>query len=48
MVPTVERGLLPVVFCSMAMTGLRPSMLSTWGFSRMPIKCLAYGESVFI
>ena len=40
-VPTVERGLFPVVFCSMAMIGLKPSMLSTWGFSSMPIKCLA-------
>ena len=48
MVPTVERGLLPVVFCSMAMMGLRPSMLSTSGFSSMPMKCLAYGERVFI
>ena len=48
MVPTVERGLLPVVFCSIAMMGLKPSMLSTWGFSKMPMKCLAYGERVFI
>jgi len=31
-VPTVERGLLPSPFCSMAMAGLRPSMLSTLAF----------------
>ena len=41
MVPTVDRGLLPVVFCSMAMIGLSPEMLSTAGFSRIPMKCLA-------
>ncbi len=41
MVPTVLRGFLPVVFCSMAMMGLSPSMLSTSGFSKMPMKCLA-------
>ena len=31
MVPTVERGLRLVVFCSMEMAGLRPSMESTSG-----------------
>ena len=41
MVPTVERGLVPVVFCSIAMMGLSPSMLSTLGFSSIPMKCLA-------
>ena len=34
MVPTVERGDLLVVFCSMAITGDRPSILSTSGRSR--------------
>ena len=48
MVPTVDLGLLPVVFCSMAMMGLSPVMLSTSGFSRMPMNCLAYAESVSI
>ncbi len=33
MVPTVERGLREVVFCSMAMAGERPSMASTSGRS---------------
>jgi hypothetical protein len=32
MVPTVERGLREVVFCSMEMAGERPSMLSISGF----------------
>ena len=48
MVPTVERGLFPVVFCSMAIIGLRPVMDSTSGFSRMPMKCLAYVDNVSI
>ena len=46
MVPTVERGLFPVVFCSMAIMGLSPVMLSTSGFSRIPMNCFAYAESV--
>jgi hypothetical protein len=29
MVPTVERGLMQVVFCSMAIIGLRPELYST-------------------
>jgi hypothetical protein len=33
MVPTVERGLCEVAFCSMEMAGDKPSMLSTSGFS---------------
>ena len=36
MVPTVERGLLLVVFCSIAITGERPSILSTSGRSKPP------------
>ncbi len=32
MVPTVDRGLFEVVFCSMAITGESPSILSTSGF----------------
>ena len=36
MVPTVDRGLLEVVFCSMAITGESPSILSTSGRSRLP------------
>jgi hypothetical protein len=32
-VPTVERGLREVVFCSMEIAGERPSMESTSGFS---------------
>jgi hypothetical protein len=31
-VPTVDRGLLPVVFCSIEMTGDRPNTKSTSGF----------------
>jgi hypothetical protein len=33
MVPTVERGLCEVAFCSIAIAGDRPSMWSTSGFS---------------
>ena len=33
MVPTVERGLCEVAFCSMEMAGDRPSIRSTSGFS---------------
>jgi hypothetical protein len=35
-VPTVERGLRLVVFWSMEMAGLRPSMWSTSGFFIWP------------
>jgi len=42
MVPTVERGLLKTVFCSMEMTGERPWMKSTSGFLSWAIKRLAY------
>ena len=48
MVPTVERGLLLVVFCSMAITGDNPSILSTSGRSNPPKNCLAYAEKVSI
>ncbi len=41
MVPTVERGLLDTVFCSIDMTGLKPSILSTSGLSSQPKNCLA-------
>ena len=36
MVPTVDRGLFEVVFCSIAITGERPSILSTSGRSIEP------------
>jgi hypothetical protein len=36
MVPTVDRGDLLVVFCSIAMTGDSPSILSTSGRSKLP------------
>ena len=35
-VPTVDLGLLDVVFCSIAITGERPSILSTSGLSMFP------------
>ena len=35
-VPTVERGFLLVVFCSIAITGLKPDILSTSGRSIPP------------
>ena len=41
MVPTVDRGLLLVVFCSIEMTGESPSILSTSGLSNPPKNCLA-------
>ena len=41
MVPTVERGLLPVVFCSMEITGERPKTKSTSGFATCATKRLA-------
>jgi hypothetical protein len=33
MVPTVERGLIPIVFCSIEMTGDRPNTKSTSGLA---------------
>ena len=36
MVPTVDRGVLPAVFCSMAIVGAIPEMLSASGFFRSP------------
>ena len=47
-VPTVDLGLLLVVFCSMDMTGDKPSILSTSGRSKPPKNCLAYAEKVSI
>ena len=41
MVPTVDLGDLEVVFCSMAITGDSPSILSTSGRSKPPKNCLA-------
>jgi hypothetical protein len=41
MVPTVERGLCEVVFCSMEMAGERPSMWSRSGFSITDRNCRA-------
>ena len=40
-VPTVERGFLFVVFCSMEITGLSPVILSTSGRSIVPTNCRA-------
>jgi hypothetical protein len=40
-VPTVERGFLEVVFCSMEMAGDSPSMESTSGFSICSRNCRA-------
>ena len=45
MVPTVERGLLPAVFCSIEIAGESPSMASTSGFSISPRNWRAYAES---
>lgn len=41
MVPTVERGFLEVVFWSMAMAGVKPSILSTSGLPTLSKNCLA-------
>ena len=41
MVPTVDLGFFEVVFCSIAMTGDKPSILSTSGLSNPPMNCLA-------
>ena len=46
MVPTVERGFLLIVFCSIDITGLKPLILSTSGLSMLPKNCLAYAEKV--
>ena len=48
MVPTVDLGLLFVVFCSIEITGDNPSILSTSGRSNPPRNCLAYAENVSI
>jgi hypothetical protein len=44
-VPTVERGLREVVFWSIEMAGLRPSIESTSGLSICPRNCRAYALS---
>jgi len=41
MVPTVDLGLLFVVFCSIEITGDSPSILSTSGRSKPPKNCRA-------
>ena len=41
LVPTVERGLRAVTFCSMAMAGGNPFMKSHSGFLTLPKNCLA-------
>ena len=48
MVPTVDLGFLVVVFCSIAITGDKPSILSTSGLSKFPTNCLIYAEKVSI
>ena len=45
MVPTVERGLLAVVFCSMEMTGERPKTKSTSGLATCATNRFAKVES---
>ena len=47
-VPTVDLGLLETVFCSIAITGLNPSILSTSGLSNPPKNWRAYAENVSI
>ena len=44
-VPTVERGFREVVFWSIEIAGLRPSMWSTSGFSIIWRNWRAYAES---
>ena len=46
MVPTVDLGFFPEVFCSIAITGDNPLILSTSGLSKLPKNCLAYAEKV--
>ena len=41
MVPTVDLGDLLDDFCSIAITGDKPSILSTSGRSKLPKNCLA-------
>jgi hypothetical protein len=41
MVPTVERGLLVSVFCSIEITGDRPNTKSTSGFATCPMNRFA-------
>jgi hypothetical protein len=41
MVPTVERGLLAMVFCSIEITGERPNTKSTSGFVTCATNLLA-------
>ena len=41
LVPTVERGLRAVTFCSMAIAGGRPFIKSHSGFLILPRNCLA-------
>jgi len=45
MVPTVERGLCEVVFCSIEMAGESPSIESTSGFSICSRNWRAYADS---
>ena len=44
-VPTVERGFFEVVFWSIAIAGVNPSILSTFGFPTLSKNYLAYAES---
>src|SRR5579863_1699895 len=46
MVPTVDRGLRFVVFCSIEIAGLKPSIESTSGRSIWSRNCRAYADSV--
>ena len=46
MVPTVERGLLPMVFCSIEITGESPNTKSTSGFATCATKRLAYWRAI--
>ena len=41
MVPTVERGFVPVVFCSIEMVGDSPRIVSYFGLSIWPRNCRA-------
>jgi hypothetical protein len=43
-VPTVERGLVLVVFCSIEMVGVSPRMRSYFGLSICPRNWRAYEE----
>src|SRR5699024_2448464 len=45
-VPTVERGFLLVVFWSIEIAGLNPSIESTSGLSICPKNCLAYADKL--